>query len=325
MVDVAPLIGGGPGAGRAAVAREIGRHCREVGFFQAVGHGVDPALFAALRVEATRFFARPADEKAEIAMARGGHAWRGWFPLGGELTSGRPDRKEGLYFGSELAADHPLVRAGTPLHGANLFPSDQPGLRRAVLGAIDALTAVGHALLAGIALALDLPGSYFADRYTADPLVLFRIFRYPPQRDDDGWGVGEHTDYGFLTLLAQDDTGGLEVRTPRGWIDVAPVSGALVCNIGDMLERLTLGRLRSTPHRVRNRGDRDRLSCPFFFDPAWTAQVRPVEGLAAARPAVGDPRWDGANLHDLSGTYGEYVLAKVARVFPGLGREVLPG
>lgn len=323
IVDVGPLLAGGPG--RLEAAAQFGRHLREVGFVQAVGHGLDPGLLASLDAEARRFFARPEREKAEIAMSRGGRAWRGWFPLGGELTSGRPDLKEGLYFGSELGDDHPLVRAGTPLHGPNLFPADQPALRRAVLRAIDGLTRVGHGLVRGIALALGLDESFFDEHYTSDPLVLFRIFRYPAQPDDDGWGVGEHTDYGFLTLLLQDDRGGLEIRTPDGWLDAEPVPGAIACNVGDMLERLTCGHLRSTPHRVRNRSSGDRLSFPFFFDPSWHAAVRPIEALLGSAPReVREGRWDGANLREIPGTYGEYVLSKVSRVFPGLRREVLP-
>ena len=90
------------------------------------------------------------------------------------------------------------------------------------------------------------------------------------------WGVREHTDYGLLTILLQDDTGGLQVRSPTGWIDVPPDPDAFVCNIGDMLERMTAGRYRSTPHRVRNTTRRSRLSFPFFFDPGWDAVVRPV-------------------------------------------------
>ena len=97
--------------------------------------------------------------------------------------------------------------------------------------------------------------TYFADRYTRDPLILFRIFNYPysPDRaaDQERWGVGEHTDYGVLTILRQDDTGGLQVKSRRRWIDAPPIPGTFVCNIGDMLDRMTRGLYRSTPHRVR--------------------------------------------------------------------------
>ena len=132
-------------------------------------------------------------------MSRGGRAWRGYFPVGRELTSGKPDRKEGLYFGAELPADHPAVLAGKPLHGPNLFPGI-PGFRETVLRYIDSLTALGHALMSGISLGLGLDEHYFKQRYYADPLILFRIFNYPhsstPQSGETAWGVGEHTDYG---------------------------------------------------------------------------------------------------------------------------------
>ena len=134
--------------------------------------------------------------------------------------------------------------------------------------------------------------------------------------------MGEHTDYGLLTLLAQDVTGGLQVRTPAGWIDAPPLEGAFVANIGDMLDRLTGGWYRSTPHRVRNASGRDRLSFPFFFDPAFTAEIPPLPGRAAVTEG-GRPRWDGQNLHAFTGTYGDYLLSKVSKVFPQLQREVL--
>ena len=129
VVDVAALVAGSDA--RHEVAGRIDAACRDAGFFYVVGHGVDRGLREQLVAESRRFFARPDAEKARIAMTRGGRAWRGWFPVGGELTSGRPDLKEGVYFGAELAADHPLVRAGTPLHGPNLFPDDRPALRDA--------------------------------------------------------------------------------------------------------------------------------------------------------------------------------------------------
>ena len=112
-------------------------------------------------------------------MSLGGRAWRGYFPAGGELTSGRPDWKEGLYLGSELPDDHPQVRARTPLHGRNLFPS-LPGFREAVLAYLGAPSpASGTPSWKASPSAWDSSATYFADRYTADPLILFRIFNYP--------------------------------------------------------------------------------------------------------------------------------------------------
>jgi isopenicillin N synthase-like dioxygenase len=311
---------------RFAAAGRIGEACREHGFFYAIRHGVDEDLQGRLERLSREFFAQELGAKLKIRMALGGRAWRGYFPVGGELTSGRPDRKEGLYFGAELGDDHPLVKAGAPLHGPNLFPPDMPAFRETVLEYLSALTRLGHRLMAGVSLSLGLDESYFADRYTADPLILFRIFNYPPaqsSRDEaEAWGVGEHTDYGLLTILKQDDVGGLEIKTAGGWVDAPPVDGAFVCNIGDMLERLTAGLYRSTPHRVRNLSRRDRLSFPFFFDPNFNAEVKPLALPRTAGDAPGE-RWDGASVHDFQGTYGEYLLNKVSKVFPELKREVI--
>lgn len=253
VIDVAPLVHGEGDCSQVAAA--IDAACREVGFFYVGGHGVPDELQARLDDAARRLFALPVEAKARVAMANGGRAWRGWFPLGGELTSGVPDRKEGMYFGAELAADDPRVRRGLPLHGPNLFPAEVPELRAAVLAYLDAMTTLGHALLRGVAAALGLDPQWFGRELTADPLVLFRIFRYPPAPApaDGSWGVAEHTDYGLLTILRQDDAGGLEVHAPGGWIDAPPLPGTFVCNLGDMLERITGGRYRSTPHRVRDR------------------------------------------------------------------------
>ncbi|HEY0637311.1 MAG TPA: 2-oxoglutarate and iron-dependent oxygenase domain-containing protein [Pseudonocardiaceae bacterium] len=325
VVDVSALVAGAPG--RAGVAAEIGRACREHGFFYAVGHGVDEGLQERLERHSREFFALDLDTKLQVAMARGGRAWRGYFPVGAELTSGEPDLKEGLYFGDELPPDHPEVLAGTPMHGPNLFPAEPPGLRPAVLEYLDAMTALGATLLSGIALSLGLDERYFADRYTGTPFTLFRIFHYPlpePGQERAPWGVGPHTDYGLLAILKQDDVGGLQVRPRAGdrWLDATPIPNSFVCNIGDMLERLTGGHYVSTPHRVLPSRDRGRLSWPFFFEPNFHADVRPA-GLAAAAPAAVTDRWDGASPHDFRGTYGDYILAKVGKVFPGLSADVL--
>jgi isopenicillin N synthase-like dioxygenase len=323
VIDVSRLMQ--DGAGTSEAVRQLGQACRECGFFYVVGHGVAESLCARLEGLSREFFAWDQAAKRQLAMARGGRAWRGYFAVGDELTSGRPDRKEGLYFGQELPDDHPEVRAGTPLFGRNLFP-DLPGFRDCVLEYLAALTRLGHVLMAGLSLSLGLEESYFAERYTGDPLVLFRIFNYPAQlpaaAGEAQWGVGEHTDYGLLTILRQDDVGGLQVRSRSRWIDAPPIPGSFLCNLGDMLDRMTRGLYRSTLHRVLNASGRDRLSFPFFFDPNFRAEVRPIEGIAG-QPDDRDQRWDGASVHELSGTYGGYLLSKVARVFPHLRREVL--
>jgi len=316
-VDVSPLLATNADTNSCAdVGRAIDAACRDTGFLLVTGHGIDRALRDDLERLSREFFALPAEQKAQIAMSRGGIAWRGWFPVGAELTSGRPDRKEGIYFGSELPADDPRVLTRTPLHGPNLFPSEPAALGDVVLRWIDAVTAVGQAVLRGIALGLGLQQDWFARHLTADPTVLFRMFHYPPG-DDQSWGVGEHTDYGLITLLAQDCHGGLQVRSRDTWIDVPADPYVFVVNIGDMLERMTRGGYRSNPHRVRNLSGADRLSFPVFLDPSWDATVTPLPEIVFHE----DPdtqRWDGQSVHAWDGVYGDYLTAKVAKVFPNL-------
>ncbi len=206
----------------------------------------------------------------------------------------------------------------TPLHGANLFPAEPAELGPVVLQWMEQVAALGQAVLGGIALGLGLERDWFAQHLTADPTVLFRVFHYPPG-DTASWGVGEHTDYGLITLLAQDSHGGLQVRSGDRWLDVPADPYAFVVNIGDMLERMTGGAYRSNPHRVRNLSGADRLSFPLFLDPSWDATVTPLP--QAARDVLGDDgmdRWDGQSVHAWDGVYGDYLTAKVARVFPQL-------
>jgi isopenicillin N synthase-like dioxygenase len=321
IIDVGPLLAGDQG--QRSTAAELRQACRESGFFYAVGHGVDEKLQARLVSLSRQFFAQNVEAKMSIRMALAGRAWRGYFPVGNELTSGRPDQKEGIYFGEELGSDHPQVRMGTPMHGANLFPDVPAGFRECVLDYMSAVTRLGHRLMAGIALSLDLEETYFADRMTGEPLTLFRIFNYPVPPDPSLWGVGEHTDYGLLTILMQDDAGGLEVRSRSRWVAAPPVANSFVCNIGDMLDRMTRGLYRSTPHRVRNAAARDRLSFPFFFDPGFHSRVQPIALPGREKPVGEDAeRWDHADVHAFEGTYGEYLLNKVSKVFPELRKTL---
>ena len=160
VIDVSAL--GSRRDDRLQVAADIARACHECGFFYVIGHGVNSHLVNRLEQISRQFFAQDLETKLEIRMALGGKAWRGYFPVGGELTSGKPDLKEGIYFGAELEDDHALVMAGTPLHGPNLFPVAMPPFRETVLAYMAALTTLGHALMAGIALSLGLEESTFS-------------------------------------------------------------------------------------------------------------------------------------------------------------------
>lgn len=309
-------------APRTQIARDLDAACREFGFFYLVGHGIDTPSVDALIATAREFFALPVEEKRRIHMSKGGRAWRGFFQLGEELTSGKPDGKEGLYFGIELSEDDPRVKARRPLHGRNLFPS--PELASAVLRYIDDVSRVGHAVMSLLAIGLGLVPDFFRTHYTQDPTILFRIFNYPRTTAPDvDLGVGAHTDYGFLTLLKQDTVGGLQVRHGESWLDVPDVPDSFVCNVGDMLERVTRGRYLSALHRVRSSTTRDRMSMALFFDPDFDAVLAPIEHLSAASRPHTNVRWDDIDPHLTRTTYGEYLLSKVGRVFPALRDDAL--
>lgn len=326
-IEIIDISDSGDQARAREISAQIGRACREHGFFYITGHGVDEALQVRLEHLSRQFFALQLEEKMRISMDKGGPAWRGFFPVGDELTSGKPDQKEGIYFGQELSSKHPKVQAAVPLHGQNLFPAI-PEFREVILDYLSAMTKLGHLVLELMALSLNLERTYFRKLYTDDPLILFRIFHYPPLvgLDKSGidresyWSVGEHTDYGILTILKQDEVSGLEVKSGSNWIAAPPIEGSFVCNIGDMLDRMTGGLYRSTPHRVRNTSNTGRLSFPFFFDPNFDTVVKPID-MGITVDDDKDDRWDGASVHEFSGTYGEYILEKVSRVFPQLSEK----
>lgn len=318
-IDLSDLRAGNPGPAAAA----IDAACREQGFFTITGHGVDLGLLDRLDQLSRVFFSLPDEEKRAVAMDHGGLAWRGWFPLRGELTSGVPDEKEGYYFGSELDADDPRVQAGLPLHGPNLFPVRPAALREVVLAYLEQAAELGQLVLSAMAVGLGLPERWFRDGLTADPTCLLRVFRYPSTPSSAvAPGVGEHTDYGLLTLLATDGRGGLEVALDGGWVPLAPAPGTFVVNLGDMLERLTGGAYRSTVHRVVHHGSGDRISIPFFMDPGWDAVVPRLPIVARPADDDGAARWDHASVHGFEGSYGEYLTAKVSRVFPALAASL---
>ena len=203
------------------------------------------------------------------------------------MTSGKKDKKEGTYFGKELAPDD--KRRWQPLQGDNQFPSEE--MRAVVLEWMKSMSNLGQALLRGVALGLGLAPETFELTICRDPTEVFRILHYPPPEDSStGWGVGEHTDYGLITILAQDDCGGLEVKMKEEWVPVCTEELVFVVNIGDMLDKLTQGRYLSNPHRVRNASGRHRYSYPFFVEPSWDAEVVALSLDHTPPPSM--KRWD---------------------------------
>ena len=270
----------------ASSAAEIGRACRDTGFFLLAGHGIDPGLPSRVFAQADAFFDLPPEIKGELSILKSRHN-RGWVSEGAEAldeTSGRTDRKEAFNIGLDLAEDDPRVLAGEPFRGVNVWP-DLPDFRATMLAYFDAAWRLGVDLHRAIARDLELDEDHFAASFDA-PMATLRLLRYPPSSGtDDEIGAGEHTDYGSLTLLMTDGGPGLQVR-PRGqdWTDVPHVPGALVVNIGDCLMRWTNDIYVSTPHRVLP-PRRWRRSVAFFLDPNPEARIAALPGTGPARYA----------------------------------------
>ncbi len=305
------------GAGRSAeVAAELRQACMGPGFFYVRNHGVPQALIARQFALVQQFFDLPLAGKEAISLHKS-PSMRGYESLGGQtLDAGaRPDLKESFYCGLDYAADHPYVQRGYHSYGRNQWPEELPELATHSRAYIAAMQQLALRLMQLLALSLDLPEDYF-DHTHASPMLTLRLLRYPPhpeRADALTFGAGEHTDWGAITLLAQDRHGGLEVKLPSGeWAAATPVEGALVVNLGDMIPRWTNGLYRSNPHRVRNvhSGGAQRHSIPFFYTPDYEAQVVPVPTCV---PAGEVPRYEPC-------TVGEHLQAMYRKTY-GLGNS----
>ena len=278
VIDIGPLR---DGSGAEEVAHALHRASREVGFIYVANHGIAAEDLAAARQTALDFFRRDEAEKAEVKVTT---KHRGWLATGGAKMQddAKPDLKESYIWGYQDDAgqtpdDHPL-------RGANRWPSTMPELETAAMGWFNGAHTVAEHLMRGFALGLDKPADFFL-KTTEKPMSRASFVYYPPQPADMGaeqFGVGPHTDFGVLTVLAQDDVGGLQVQDLNGdWVAAPPMPGTLVVNVGDLLARWTNDEYRSTPHRVVNSSGRERLSLVLAYDPEPDTMIDP-RGLYGA-------------------------------------------
>lgn len=311
VIDLAPARGDRPDQ-RRAVAAEIRAAGSTSGFFYITGHGI-PAEFTArhLRV-AKEFFDLPDEEKRRIDGTKSG-AIRGYEPMAAQtLDVGTlPDLKEGYQMGIEVTKDHPWYAAGMNKTATNLWPERPEGFREHFEAYSAAMIDLARELMRLLALSLDLEETYF-DESMKTPMLETRILHYPPRPDDAPpaqLGAGAHTDWGMLTILLQDDVGGLEVSDGKGgWISAPPVPGAFVVNLGDMIPILTNDFYRSTLHRVRsNTSGRDRYSAPTFIDPDYRTRIRCVP---TCLPETGEPAYPET-------TIGDHVQAMFEKTYGG--------
>jgi isopenicillin N synthase-like dioxygenase len=297
-------------ASTGQLAKDIGEAARGVGFFYVTGHGISPTLMDEVFAASRLFFGLSSDEKDAVSIRKSLHN-RGYVGMKGEsLDPTKPaDLKEAYNVGLELSAADPRVVRGEPFRGVNLWP-ELPGWRDTLLAYFDAVWSVGRRLHEGIARDLDLAPNYFEDKLDS-PMATLRLLHYPPQPAGAAAGqigAGEHTDYGDITLLLTDEVGGLEVkRRDGGWIPAPYIDGAFICNIGDCLMRWTNDVYVSTPHRVVNRGGRERYSIAFFLDPNPDAIVECLPTCVSPQKPGKYPPISGADYlrSRLDATYGK--------------------
>lgn len=283
--DLAAFASGAtlPSSEANTIACDIDETLRSVGFLLVTGHGVPDdvreSYFDAMRA----FFALPIEEKERIAIGNG-DCHRGYVGFATEALEGAlagdeaqggqvaGDLKETLDTGLEHGADHPDVLVGTPLHGPNQWP-DLPGFRETVETYRDAMIEAALRMERALSTALGLD-PYFLESQPGETMFHLRLIHYPPMEtltpEAGQLGCGVHTDYGSLTLLADDGNGGLQVRQRAGgWTDIAIPDGQLVVNLGDLMAIWTDDRWVSNPHRVVNPPGVDRYSSPLFVTPPF--------------------------------------------------------
>jgi isopenicillin N synthase-like dioxygenase len=306
VISIAKLRDGGED-GLREVAAAIRKAAIEVGFFYIADHGVSADLIAATHAMSRHFFALPlaAKRAAEI-----NHRHRGFLKIGEAVMHGakRPDLKESFIFGLDLPETDPDVIAGKKLMGPNIWPPALPEMKSVLDAYYAAVIGCGEQLLRAVAIALDRREGFFLEKFRK-PLARGSIIYYPPQPPDLGdaqFGVSPHSDYGCLTLLWQNDSGGLQVRAKDGsWIMAPPIEGTFVVNIGDLLARWTNDLFASTEHHVINRSGRERYSIAMFYDPHFDTAI---EVLDTCVPAGEAP-------HYAPTTCGAYILERFGGAF----------
>jgi isopenicillin N synthase-like dioxygenase len=311
IVDISGLLSSDPVAAQSA-ADNLGRAAREVGFCYISGHGIPPSVFADVLEASSRFFAQPIEEKMKVYIGKSRNH-RGYVPEGEEVfATGSKDRKEAFDLAIDLPPDDPDYVRGNPMLGPNQWP-ELANFRTPVMTYYDAVFSVGRTLMGGFARALGEAPDFF-DVYLRKPPSQLRLIHYPYNPTaGQAMGIGSHTDYECLTLLSSTAPG-LEVLNSAGqWIDAPPVPGALVINIGDMMEIWTNGEFVATSHRVRPVKE-ERYSFPLFFAVDYDTEVRPLDRFVSGeRP----PR-QGL-------TAGEHLFAQTAQSFSYLKERVARG
>ena len=281
IIDISPLVG--PHDNQNSVrktAKEIENACKNIGFFYVKNHQIPQNHLDAVILVMQEFFNLPEEEKMKIHIGNS-DVFRGYTPLGKELTNAKYDWHECVDFGLDLEPNHPEVIAGNQLLGPNQWPENQPNFRKALERHWDLMILLGRRITEGLAMSLGFDKKKFA-RFMNKSHSFMRISNYPPygkdQEENVGDGIGAHIDYGFLTILLQDNIGGLEVKNADNeWVSAPMIPGTFLINIGHMIQRWTNDYYKATVHRVIPPKHETRCSLPFFFEPNFDAIVVPLD------------------------------------------------
>ncbi|MBE9605843.1 isopenicillin N synthase family oxygenase [Acetobacteraceae bacterium H6797] len=303
IVDLSAL---GTEEGDKAIAKSLDYAFSTIGFAYFANTPITAEQHKAIFEASRRFHALPEEAKKAVAM---NEYHRGYMAPNTSVirTSSvanvtKPNYSESFMFMHEVPEGDP--RYGLPLQGPTPWPAELPEFRTEVLAYQAAMEDFCRKLLGPIALALGMPKDSLLS-YFEKPTTFLRLLHYPPQAPDspdDAFGSAPHTDYGFITVLVQDMSGGLEARRADGtWLKATPIPGTFVVNVGDMLSRWTNGRWQSTPHRVKNLSGGDRYSCPYFFDMDMDAMV---ETLPTCVTPENPSRYPPVK-------YGDYLLERL--------------
>ncbi len=306
VIDVAGLAGGAGVSGDRSV-REIADAARQWGFFQVVNHGIPDTLIDAVWKQAKSFFALPMDSKEAILRTRENP----WGYYNNELTKNQRDKKEVFDYTSE--------GSDSIYHASNRWPDFDSQFRTVMEEYRDACVRLSLHLLEAFSCGLGLPADFLNAQF--DPLHtgFIRLNYYPVKdplqyrsdivhMDDAGLGVHHHTDAGALTVLLQDEVGGLQVYKDGNWHDVPSVKGALVINTGDMMQVWSNDVYRAAIHRVLAMDARDRYSIPFFYNPAAGTVVSPLPAVVTEQnPAhYRSIKWSEYRGSRTDGDYADY-------------------
>lgn len=283
-INIAPYLQDPSSDAARQVVLDVGNACATVGFFSLVGHGIPRSIQDGVFRAAKKLFDLPPEEKRALRhpLMRN----RGYELIGSQAlqVDTLPDLKEGFYIGKHIPAESEKVRAHPELLGENIFPSSihDSEFRRPAEAYYSAVLDLSFKVMEILAKGLPYGDDIFQDFVSNDPVCVMRLLHYPPQvsQDKRQLGAGAHTDFGAITLLLQDTSGGLEVldQNTGTWHAVAPNPDAYVVNIGDMLALWTNGIYKSTVHRVINKSGGDRYSVPFFFDGNAEVKLKPFDG-----------------------------------------------